>query len=339
MKIGIVEHPGVLKIAERDMPVVKNSNDVLIKIKRVGICGSDIHIFHGKNPFAVYPRVWGHEFTGEVIETGTDVKAVKRGDHVVGEPIISCGSCYACRQGRGNVCAQLKVMGVHIDGGCQEYLIIPEANAHKVPESVSWDEAVLTEPFTIGAQACYRGNVQSGDFVLVMGAGTIGLTAAVMAKLAGARVIISDLVPEKLRYAESLGIDFTINAKEENLFDRVLVITGGMGANVTVDAVCNKKSFEDAVEITSPAGRVVELSLNETASEIAPVGIMKKELTICGSRLQTKRFPVVIDYLKQGKLPLKGFVTGTYPLAEMIQAFDYVDKNNASVRKVLITLE
>nr|MDR2741027.1 zinc-binding alcohol dehydrogenase family protein [Treponema sp.] len=339
MKIGIVEQPRVLTIAERDIPVVKDSDDVLVKVKRVGICGSDIHIFHGKNPFAVYPRVWGHEFTGEIVETGGGVREVSSGDHVVVEPIIFCGHCYACRQGRGNVCEQLKVMGVHIDGGCQEYVLVPASNVHKISPQVPWDEAVLVEPFTIGAQACYRGNVQKGDVVLIMGAGTIGLTAAVMAKLMGATVIISDLIPEKLRYAESIGVDFTINARGENLFDKVKDITAGMGSNITIDAVCNKKSFEDAVEITSAAGKIVELSFNEIPSNIAPVGIVKKELTICGSRLQTKRFPGVIDYLKQGELPLKGFVTGIFSLDEMNRAFDYVDKNNTTVRKTIISFD
>ncbi|GHV91954.1 putative zinc-type alcohol dehydrogenase-like protein YjmD [Spirochaetia bacterium] len=342
MKIGIVETPGVLKIADRDVPKIKTPDDVLIKVKRVGICGSDIHIFHGKNPFAVYPRVWGHEFAGEVVETGSAVDegtgGIKKGAHVVVEPIIYCGKCYACRQGRGNVCETLKVMGVHIDGGCQEYIVVPAANAHVVPDSLPWEEAVLIEPFTIGAQASYRGNVQSGDFVLVMGAGTIGLTAMQMAKIAGAKVIISDLVPEKLAYAKSRGADYTINAKEENVIEKVREITGGMGSNVTIDAVCIKKSFEDAVEVTSAAGRVVELSFYETPSEIAAVNVVKKELTICGSRLQTKRFPVVIDHIRQGKLPLAGFVTKVYPIAEMVEAFDYVDKNNAAVRKVLIAM-
>jgi L-gulonate 5-dehydrogenase len=339
MKIGIIEQPETLKVAERDIPVVKDSSDVLVKVKRAGICGSDIHIFHGKNPFAVYPRVWGHEFAGEIVETGGGVRGVSSGDHVVVDPIISCGHCYACRQGRGNVCEQLKVMGVHIDGGCQEYILVPASNVHKIPPQVPWDEAVLVEPFTIGAQVCYRGGVQKGDWVLIMGAGTIGLTAAVMAKLTGATVIISDLIPEKLRYAKSLGVDFAVNVKEENLFDKMKDITAGMGANITIDAVCNKKSFEDAVEITSNAGKIVELSFNETPSDIVPAGIVKKELTIYGSRLQTKRFPVVIDYLKQGKLPLKGFVSGTFPLDEMNYAFDYVDKNNAIVRKVIISFD
>jgi L-gulonate 5-dehydrogenase len=337
MKIGIVETPGVLKVQERDKPTITGANDVLIKVKRVGICGSDIHIFHGNNPFAVYPRVWGHEFTGEVIAAGTAVRSVKLGDHVVGEPIIYCGTCYACRQGRGNVCEQLKVMGVHIDGGCQEYIVVPETNAHVVPPSLPWDEAVLIEPFTIGAQACYRGAVQGGDVVLVMGAGTIGLTILQMAKLAGATVIITDLIPEKLEYARSRGADHTINVSTEDMIETVRKITGGMGANVTVDAVCTKKSFEDAVEITSVAGRVVELSFNAVASEIAPVNIVKKELSVCGARLQTKRFPVVIDYVSQGKLSLTGFISKIYPIEQMIEAFNYVD-TNASVRKVVISM-
>ncbi|MDR3302603.1 MAG: zinc-binding alcohol dehydrogenase family protein [Spirochaetaceae bacterium] len=338
MKVGIVEKPGVLKIAERDVPQLTGARDVLVQVKRVGICGSDIHIFHGKNPFATYPRIWGHEFTGVVADTGAAVQSVKKGDHVVAEPIISCARCYACRQGRPNICETLKVMGVHIDGGCQEFVIVQEEKAHKLPAETPWDEAALVEPFTIGAQACYRGNVQKDDFVLVMGAGTIGLTAAINAKIAGAKVIVSDLVEEKLQYAKQCGADWTINAKTEDLFKKVREITGGMGSNVTIDAVCIKKSFEDAVEITSAAGRVVELSFNELPSEIAPVGIIKKELTICGSRLQTRRFPVVIDYLKAGKLPLSGFVTKVYPLSEMLEAFDFVDKNNASVRKVLISV-
>ncbi|MDR2601566.1 MAG: zinc-binding alcohol dehydrogenase family protein [Spirochaetaceae bacterium] len=339
MKVGVVEKPGVLKIEEREEPKLIQKTDVLISVKRVGVCGSDIHIFHGKNPFAVYPRVWGHEFTGEVIAAGSSVTKVKTGDHVVVEPIISCGSCYACRQNRPNVCEKLQVMGVHIDGGCQEKFIAPESNVHLLPKELPWEEACLVEPFTIGAQAAYRGNIQPGDFVLVMGAGTIGLTVAQMAKLAGAIVMISDVVESKLNYAKERGADYIINAAKENVMEKVKEITGGTGANVTVDAVCNKKSFEDAILLTSTAGRVVELSFNEIPSEIAPVNIIKKEITVCGSRLQTHRFPVVVDAIQQGKLPLKGFVTKTYPFRDMIEAFDFVDKNNASVRKILISFE
>jgi L-gulonate 5-dehydrogenase len=338
MKAGLVEKPGALVIAERDAPVITRDDEVLIQVKRAGICGSDVHILHGKNPFAVYPRVWGHEFAGVVAETGRAVTSVRAGDHVCVEPIIYCGECYACRQGRGNICENLRVMGVHIDGGCQEYVIVPEKNAHVLPASVPWDEAVLVEPFTIGAQACYRGNVQAGDFVFVMGAGTIGLTALVMAKLAGAVVIVSDIVDEKLDYAKRMGADCIINAKQTDALAAVREITGGMGANVTIDAVCTKKSFEDTIEITSAAGRIVELSFNAAASEIAPVNIIKKELTISGSRLQTNRFPVVIDCLTKGALPLAGFVTAVYEFERMTEAFAYIDAHADSVRKIVVAM-
>jgi L-gulonate 5-dehydrogenase len=339
MKIGVIEKPGVLKIGGRDEPKLAGAGDVLIKVKRVGICGSDIHIFHGKNPFATYPRIWGHEFVGEVADVGAAVKTVKRGDHVVVEPITFCGKCYACRQGRPNICETLNVYGVHVDGGCQEYFVAPAEKVLPIPASLPWDEAVLIEPFTIGAQACYRGNVQKGDYVFVMGAGTIGLTVAEMARLAGGIVIVTDLVQDKLDYAKSRGADYIINSSTEDLEARLKEITGGMGPNVTVDAVCIKSTFENGVRLTSQAGRLVELSFNEIASEIAPVNIVKKELTICGSRLQTHRFPVVIDYIKSGKLPLGGFMTKTYHIDEMVEAFDYVDKNNASVRKVAIKFD
>lgn len=338
MKIGIIEKPGVLKAVEQNRPILLYSNEVLVSVKRVGICGSDIHILHGKNPFATYPRIWGHEFVGEVSETGADVTAVCKGDHVVVEPIISCGTCYACRQGRGNVCESLQVMGVHIDGGCQEYISVPAVNVHRLPPSLPWDEAVLIEPFTIGAQTVLRGAVQPGDVVLVLGAGTIGLAAAEMARLAGATVIVSDLVDAKLEYAKARGAAYTINSSRENLFNSVQKITGRMGANVTIDAVCIKKTFEDAVEVTSAAGRIVELSFSETPSEIAPVNIVKKELTICGSRLQNKRFPVVIDAIEQGELSLSGFATRTFPLDELVEAFDYVQNNKDTVRKVVISI-
>ena len=338
MKAGLVEKPGVLTLVEREMPKIKKNDDVLIKIKRVGICGSDVHIMHGKNPFVVYPRVWGHEFAGEVVEAGSAVVSVKKGDHVSVEPIIYCGKCYACRQGRGNICESLQVMGIHIDGGCQQYITVPEKNAHVLPAAVPWDEAVLIEPFTIGAQACCRGNVSRDDFVFVMGAGTIGIAVLQMAKLAGATVVVSDIVNEKLEYAKSRGADFVINAKESDALAKVREITGGMGANVTIDAVCSKRSFEDAVEITSAAGRIVELSFNETPSEIAPVDIIKKELSIYGSRLQTNRFPVVIDYLKKGALQLAGFVTGKYNFNNMTDAFAYIDTHKDSARKIIVAM-
>lgn len=339
MKVGLIEKPGELKIADREEPKIVNPTDVKIKVKRVGICGSDMHILHGTNAFAVYPLVWGHEVTGEVVEIGTNVKNVKPGDHIVTEPIRYCGECYACRQGRRNACHSLKVMGAHIDGGAQEYYVLPERNAFIVPTELPWDHTVLVEPFTIGAQACYRGQVQSGDVVFVMGAGTIGLTIMVNAKILGATVIISDIFDDKLEYAKKLGADYIINAKQVDVIEKVKELTNGYGANVVVDAVCSVSSFEQAIDCAGAAGRIVEMSFNQNPSAIKPVKLAAKELTIYGSRHQTGRFVHVIEYLKAGKLPVEGFATAVYPFEKMAEAFEYADKNAALVRKIVISFE
>lgn len=339
MKVGLIEKPGVLKLADREEPKIINPTDVKIKVKRAGICGSDMHILHGTNAFAVYPLVWGHEVTGEVVEIGTDVKNVKVGDHIVTEPIRYCGECYACKQGRRNACHSLKVMGAHIDGAAQEYYVLPERHAFLVPAELPWSHTVLVEPFTIGAQACYRGQVQAGDVVFVMGAGTIGLTIMVNAKLLGATVIISDIFDDKLEYAKKLGADYTINAKEFDVVEKVKEITDGYGANVVVDAVCSVSSFEQAIDCAGAAGRIVEMSFNQQPSAIKAVKLAAKELTVLGSRHQTNRFAPVIEYLKAGKLPVEGFVTAEYPLAKMAEAFEYADKNAAVLRKIVINFD
>jgi len=337
MKVGLIEKPGVLTLAEREEPKITKPEEVKIRVKKAGICGSDMHIFHGTNAFAVYPLVWGHEITGEVIEIGQSVQTVALGDHVVVEPIVYCGTCYSCRQGRFNACATLKVMGAHIDGGAQEYIVIPEKHVFIVPKELPWIQTVLVEPFTIGAQACLRGNVQPGDTVFVMGAGTIGLTIMTNAKILGAKVLISDIFDDKLEYAKQLGADVTINAKGIDIAARVKELTQGLGANVVIDAVCSVKSFEQAIDCASCAGRVVEMSFNTNPSGIIPLKLAAGELTILGSRHQTRRFSVVIDYLKQGKLPVDGFVTAEYPADRMLDAFEFVDKNAATVRKVVVS--
>ena len=337
MRVGLIEKPGVLKVAQRDEPKIENPTDVKIKVRRAGICGSDMHILHGTNAFAVYPLVWGHEVAGEVLAVGTEVKSVQVGDHIVTEPIRYCGTCYACRQGRNNACHSLKVMGAHIDGGAQEYYVLPEQNAFVVPKEIPLSHKVLVEPFTIGAQACYRGQVQAGDVVFIMGAGTIGLTILVNAKILGATVIISDIVDEKLSYAKGLGADHVINAMGIDIVTKIKELTDGYGANVVVDAVCSVGSFEQAIDCAGAAGRIVEMSFNQQPSAIPALKLAAKELTVLGSRHQTKRFAPVIEYLKAGKLPVEGFVSAEYPLSRMEEAFS--GAGAADVRKIVINFD
>ncbi|TMW72293.1 zinc-binding alcohol dehydrogenase family protein [Alteribacter natronophilus] len=336
MKAVRVKQAGSLEVVEREKPSVKEPDDVLVKVKMAGICGSDMHIYHGTNPLASYPRIIGHEITGVVEDTGESADRFMPGDKVVLEPIVPCGTCYACRSGRPNVCGELEVFGVHRDGGMQDYLVVKQDNLHRVDTKVPFEEAVLAEPFTIGAQAAFRGQVKEGDTVFIQGAGPIGICCLKIVKRIGAACIISDLSEERLAFARESGADVTIQADKENVTDRVLEHTAGEGANVCIDAVCLPKTFELAVETASIAGRVVVLGFDEEPSSISQLPITKKELTISGSRLQTNQFSEVVNGLNDGTISGAGLLTHTFKVDEVQEAFDFVEKNPNDVRKAVI---
>lgn len=336
MKAVQVVSPGNMQMIEKEKPMIEHDHEVLIKVKMVGICGSDMHIYHGTNPLATLPRIIGHEVTGEIVEVGKGVTGLQVGDKVVIEPIETCGKCYACRLGRRNVCRELEVYGVHRDGGMQEYIVMPEHLVHKVSPDLDWAEAVLVEPFTIGAQANWRGNVQKGDTVFIMGAGPIGLCCLKIAKLKGATCIISDLSDERLSFAKSWGADYILNASCVNVREEIMKITNGEGANVVIDAVCIPQTFADAVEIASVAGRVVTLGFDSHFSQIPQLSITKKELTILGSRLQTNQFPEVIKLFNEGTLKTDGMVTQRFTIDEVKDVFSFIEKEPNQVRKAVI---
>ncbi|RKL68130.1 alcohol dehydrogenase [Salipaludibacillus neizhouensis] len=326
-----------LAIIEKEKPVISEANQVLVKVKMVGICGSDMHIYHGTNPLATLPRIIGHEVTGQVEEIGADVTGLAVGDKVVIEPIESCGKCYACRTGRTNVCSKLEVYGVHLEGGMQEYVAMPDYLVHKVSQDLDWKESVLVEPFTIGAQATWRGNVKKGDTVLITGAGPIGLCCLKMAKAKGATCIITDLSDDRLEFAKSWGGDVTINAIKEDVKEQVFDLTNGEGANIVIDAVCIPKTLEDAIEIVSPAGYVVVLGFDEKPSSIPQLPITKKEITIVGSRLQTNKFPEVIQLFNEKTFGIEDMVTHQFPVEKIKEAISLIENSPNDIRKVVIT--
>ncbi|GEK59061.1 alcohol dehydrogenase [Marinococcus halophilus] len=337
MKAIQVSEPGQLNVIEIEKPRIENEHEVLVKVHAAGICGSDMHIYHGSNPFTVYPRIIGHEVAGEVAEIGESVHSLQVGDKVSLEPIQSCGECYACKQGQPNVCENLEVYGVHRDGGMREFMSAPEKNWHKLDEETSWNEAVLTEPLTIGAQATARGGVKEGDTVLITGAGPTGISCLLVAKLKKARVIMTDLNDERLNYASSIGADVTINpGNEPDVFDRVSQETNGMMANVVIDAVGTEKTFEQAVSMASIAGRVVTLGFNKAPSSLTSLDITKKELMIVGSRLQSNKFPEIIEYINQGKLDVESMVSHRFNFQDVQQAFEQLESAPNEVRKAVL---
>ncbi|WP_209123400.1 zinc-binding alcohol dehydrogenase family protein [Alkalihalobacillus sp. BA299] len=339
MKAIQITEPGNIEITHIDKPNIKNNDDVLVKVKLAGVCGSDMHIFHGSYPMATFPIIIGHEVVGEVIKTGPDVNKLKAGDHVVVEPTRSCGNCYACKKGRPNVCQELSVYGVHEDGGMREFIVLPEKYLHKVASDVPWEEAVLAEPYTIGAQAVWRGDVQKDDTVLIQGAGPIGICILKMAKLAGGKCIVSDINPDRLDFAKQSGADTIVDVSKESLVDAVTHFTNGEGVNVAIDAVCLPSTFELSVECVSIAGRVVVLAFDERPSSIPQLPITKKEITILGSRLQTNQFSKVVSLLNQGLLTENGLISHQFVMDDIKEAISFIENNQKQVKKLLIAFE
>ena len=339
MKAIQIEKPEVLKIIDMDKPALTQQDNVIVKMKAAGICGSDVGIYHGTNAAATYPRVIGHEMVGLVEEVGPGVTRVKPGDRVIVDQVKSCGHCYACRKGRGNVCGSLEVRGVHIDGGYREYMAVPEDACYLLPEGLSDVEAVMIEPTTIAIQSCSRAQLCAEDTLLIYGCGALGSTILKIARLSGATIIVTDVVEEKLEDAKKNGAHYTINSMKEDLEQRVRELTDGYGVTVSIDAACLKTSLLTLLKVTGNAGRVITMGFSVAPTEVNQFLITSKELDVRGSRLQNKKFGEAIELIKAGKLDLKGTISHTYPFLEAQKAFDFVDTKDPSIRKVVLTFD
>lgn len=336
MKALCVQSPNRMVIEERPMPVIQSPDEVLIKVKAGGICGSDVHIYHGTSSVATYPRVIGHEIVGEILEKGNQVKNFSIGDRVILDPVISCGTCYQCRIGRRNVCGRLKVRSVHVDGGYQEYIVLPEESIYHIPDNLSWEEAVMIEPFTIAEQVCSRAGLSKDDVVFIMGAGPVGLSILKRVKLSGAACFISDIVETRLDFAKQYGADITINAKNVDVREEIMKLTEGNGATVVIDAVCSVKSFEQTLTYVCSAGRVITLGFNKEPSAISQLSITAREIDVRGSRLHNNQFPSVIEYFRSGKLAVNDMITHRYHFTEIHDALRLIENPEIEKGKVVL---
>ncbi|MEO5682663.1 MAG: zinc-binding alcohol dehydrogenase family protein [Chitinophagaceae bacterium] len=336
MKALCVQSPNNIVIEERPVPVIALPTDVLIKVKAGGICGSDVHIYHGSSSVATYPRVIGHEIVGEVTARGNAVSNFAVGDRVVLDPVISCGNCYQCRIGRRNVCGRLQVRSVHADGGYQEYIVVPQESIYHIPAHLSWEEAVMIEPFTIAEQVCSRAAITKEDIVFIMGAGPVGLSILKMVKLYGATCFISDVMGYKLEAAKQYGADIVINAKNVDSREELLKLTAGNGATVVIDAACTAKSLEQALSCVCAAGRVITLGFASTPSAVSQLSITAREIDVRGSRLHNNKFPVVIDYFTTGRLSVKDMISHRFHFTQIQEALDLIEDPAMENGKVVL---
>ena len=339
MKAICVTAPHQLEIQDRPLPVIQSPDEVLIKVRAAGICGSDVHIYHGTSPVATYPRVIGHEIAGEIVEVGSAVELFQKGDRVVIDPVISCGRCYQCKIGRSNVCGKLQVRSVHVDGGYQEYIVLPDKSIHLIPDHLSWEEAVMIEPFTIAEQTCSRAEIKADDIVFIMGAGPAGLSILKRAKIAGATCFISDITDNRLQMAQQYGADAVIHAGREDVAAVISELTKGGMASVVIDAVCTVRSFEEALKVVCPAGRVITLGFNPSPSSIAQFQITARELDVRRTRLHNKKFPAVIRLFEEGKLEVSEMITHRFHFLKIREAMKLIEDPAIEKGKVVLNFD
>lgn len=340
MKAVQIVKPNDLRIIDMPKPEITEHDNVLVKVKASGICGSDVGIYHGTNAAATYPRVIGHEIVGEIVEVGANAKSRKVGERVIIDQVTACGHCYACHKSRPNVCHNLQVRGVHIDGGYREFIAVPESDCYVIPDFLEYKDAVMIEPTTIAVQACSRAQLESEDDVLIIGAGALGSSLLRIVRLFNPHSItVADIDDAKLDEALKNGATGKINSRNEDLVKRAKELTGGYGPTVTIDAACVKGSLLNACQAAGNATRVITMGFSIAPDEINQFVITSKELDIRGSRLQNRKFGEVIKLVNERKVNLQGAVSHTFPYLEAQKAFDFVDSRDPSIRKISLIFD
>lgn len=340
MKAVKIMKPNELQIIDMEKPAIDEKNNVLVKIHVAGICGSDVGIYHGKNAAATYPRVIGHEMVGEIVETGENVTKRKVRDRVIIDQVTACGHCYACRKGRPNVCENLQVRGVHIDGGYREYMAVPESDCYLLPETLSYEDAVMIEPTTIAVQACSRAELVFEDNLMIIGAGALGSSILRIARLYNPhKIIMVDIEEDKLKESLENGATDIINSKVEDVVEKAHELTDGYGPTVVIDAACFHGSFLTACKCAGNAGRVITMGFGVDPDEINQFAITSKELDVRGSRLQNRKFQTVIDMVNKGKVNLNNSISHRFYFEDAQKAFDFNDTHDPSIRKIVLTFD
>lgn len=337
MRAVIMDAAQEMRVGEWEMPKI-DPNDVLVSVGATGICAGDLYIYQGRNPYAAYPAIGGHEIAGTVAETGARVAGFSAGDRVVVEPFLGCGHCYPCRIGKSNCCANLQIIGIHRPGGFAEYVIAPASHIHPVPAGISLQTASFAEPVAIGVQSCRRGAVAAGEYVLILGCGPIGLALIEVARARGAHVATSDIVPQRLEMAAKLGAK-TIPADSHQLAT-VMEQTNGEGASVVIEASGNAKVMESTVDLVAAGGRIVIVGLLKQGVGVTLPGLdfTRKEMTIVGSRASVNCFPEALGLIASGAITYPKVAT-EFSLWDAPAVFAQISADHSAVHKGILVRE
>ncbi|MDO6429907.1 zinc-binding alcohol dehydrogenase family protein [Flavitalea sp. BT771] len=308
MKVLVCIRPGEFEYQEMDAPLAKPGQSI-IRIRRIGICGTDLHAFEGTQPYFEYPRILGHELAGDLVDMD-QADGFVIGDAVTIIPYFNCGHCIACRNGKPNCCVAIKVCGVHVDGGMVEYLSVPSSSlVHN--QGLGYDQLALVEPLAIGAHAVRRAAVQPDEFVLVVGAGPIGLGVMESARIAGGQVIAMDINEGRLDFCrDRLHLLHTVNAGGEDVMERLRHITRGDMPTVVIDATGSLKAINNAFQYMAHGARYVLVGLQKGDIQFSHPEFHKREATLMSSRNATREdFGRVMDSMKQGLIDPTTYIT------------------------------
>ena len=343
MKAAIMKGIGTIEIESRPIPLPRE-DEVLIRIKSVGVCGSDVHYFvEGRiGDYIVRPPfLLGHECSGEVVEIGSQVKSLKPGDRVTMEPGIPCGKCENCRTGRYNLCPDVVFWATPpIDGTFCEYVVHPANFTYPIADQVSYEEAALVEPLSVGVYATRRAQVEPGQKALVLGSGPIGLvTLEALLARGVTEVIAVDVVEMRLQKAKDLGAAYIINAKNENVIERVREITRNRGVHVVFETAGNIGTTQMTVDVTKRGGKVVLVGIPSRAEfDFGIIKTIDKELDILGVFRYANTYPGCVDLLNSGKVDLKSLITHRFSLEKTQDALQFAHENKAESIKVVVNL-
>ncbi len=338
MKALILEEGYKLNFTQVEVPEVREGY-ALVKVSAISICGSDYHAYRGNSLLLTYPRILGHELCGTVVTINGAEDTIHPGDKVCVLPYISCGICRPCSQGRTNCCEELKVLGVHAEGGLAEYVSVPAANLIKVPDQMEDKAAALVEPLSVGAHCAKRGKINEKDHVLVLGAGPIGVSAALIAQTYGANVMMADVSRDRRSFIqEQFGL-CALDPLDEDFHQQLRKAACGNYPNKVIDSTGNQKSMANSINYLAYGGSLIFVGLQSGTLDISDAEFHKKEADIYASRVATKEdFLYVMDCILSGKVKPKLFITDTADFDQAKEAFERWIEKGTQVFKGVITI-
>lgn len=341
MKQYLTTAPGKIEKLEVETPVELSDHEVLLEIQNIGICGSDIHVFHGKHPFTPYPVVQGHEYSGKVVKTGAAVTRVKPGMKATARPQLVCGKCNPCLRGQYNVCQQLKVQGFQAPGCASDYFVVTEDRVLPLPDHLSYEQGALVEPTAVAAHSTKRIQDIVGKNVVVSGAGTIGNLVAQFAVARGAaKVLITDFSEFRLNIASKCGIHAVANLKTESFEQAVARVFGTEGFQVGFEAVGAQNALDALVGHVENGGTVVIIGVYEANPVINMGFVGEHELNVLGSMMYKQEdYQEAIEYIASDKIKTTPLITNYFSGDEFLKAYQLIEQEGDKVLKVMINMQ